>query len=146
MKWEEQVYQLRREWQATPCATHAIDIWEHDKEGYSWCVGTDDGADDTPEGWSATLDDAKRHAEAAYREWCLEQPNGTAQFLVQLHALEQQLAEARAEVARERAAVVAWLDAHLNLEWCDCCGQRGTTISEIANAIERGEHRREEGA
>ena len=41
----------------------------------------------------------------------------------------------------ERAAVVAWLDAHLNLEWCDCCGQRGTTISEIANAIERGEHR-----
>lgn len=45
----------------------------------------------------------------------------------------------------ERAAVVAWLDAHLNLEWCDCCGQRGTTISEIANAIERGEHRREEG-
>lgn len=46
--------------------------------------------------------------------------------------------------ALERAAVVAWLDAHLNLEWCDCCGQRGTTISEIANDIERGEHRREE--
>ena len=41
---------------------------------------------------------------------------------------------------RSTAAVVAWLDAHLNLEWCDCCGQRGTTISEIANAIERGEH------
>lgn len=135
MKWEEQVYHGRREWQATPCATHAIDIWEHDKEGFAWCVGTDDGADDTPEGWSATLDDAKRHAEAAYREWCLEQPNGTAEFLAQLHALEQKLAEARAEVARERAAVVAWLRREIQKCGCD---------DDTAACIERGEHRREE--
>ena len=141
MKWEEQVYPLRREWQATPCATHAIDIWEHDKEGYSWRVDTDDGADDTPEGWSATLDDAKRHAEAAYTEWCLEQPNGTAQFLVQLHALEQKLAEARAEVARERAAVVAWLrNDHPTRSVLQTLH-----AAHFARSIEDGEHRREEG-
>jgi hypothetical protein len=133
IKWEEQLYQGRLEWMAQPCEYHSIDIWEHEKEGYAWCVGTDDGADDTPEGWSATLDDAKRHAEAAYREWVLEQPNGTAQFLAQLHALEQKLAEARAEVARERDAVVAWLRGRNFLKW-------------EADAIERGEHRREEGA
>jgi hypothetical protein len=90
------------QWEAYPCDQHAIDIWPHEKEGFSWCVITDDVVE-APEGWSATLDDAKRHAEAAYTEWCLEQPNGTAQFLVQLHALEQKLAEARAQVARLQA-------------------------------------------
>lgn len=142
MKWEEQVYQLRREWQATPCATHAIDIWEHDKEGYSWCVGTDDGADDTPEGWSATLDDAKRHAEAAYREWCLDQPNGTAEFLAQLHALEQKLAHARAELARERADVLEYL-SELAVN-SDTLEMERVLLEAVAD-ISRGEHRREEG-
>lgn len=153
MKWEEQVYQLRREWQATPCATHAIDIWEHDKEGYSWCVGTDDGADDTPEGWSATLDDAKRHAEAAYREWCLEQPNGTAEFLVQLHQMERKLADLRLMVDgletaahEERAAVVAWLQRESASLMSEEAGISAYVVRTIAGAIERGEHRREEGA
>jgi hypothetical protein len=50
----------------------------------------------------------------------------------------------RAEVAAERAAVVAYLDENMGLEFCDCCGQRSNEISVIANAIERGEHRREE--
>jgi hypothetical protein len=127
------------QWEAYPCDTHAIDIWPHEKEGFSWCVITDDVVE-APEGWSATLDDAKRHAEAAYTEWCLEQPNGTAEFLVQLHALEQKLAEARAEVARERAAVVAWLR-----EQAESTNYRPRTCP-LADAIERGEHRREEGA
>ena len=46
--------------------------------------------------------------------------------------------------AKERAAVVAYLDENMGLEFCDCCGQRSNEISVIANAIERGEHRREE--
>jgi len=46
--------------------------------------------------------------------------------------------------ALERAAVVAYLDENMGLEFCDCCGQRSNEISQIANAIERGEHRREE--
>jgi len=138
MKWEEQVYHARLEWMARPCECHSIDIWEHEKEGFAWCVVTEDVEDAAPEGWSATLDDAKRHAEAAYREWCLDQPNGTAQFLVQLHALEQKLAEARAEVARERAAVVAWL------RMSPAQGEQFTRVMYEADAIERGEHRREE--
>lgn len=137
MKWEEQVYQLRREWQATPCATHAIDIWPHEKEGFSWCVITDDVVE-APEGWSATLDDAKRHAEAAYREWCLDQPSGTAQFLAQLHALEQKLAEARAEVARERAAVFEYLsELAVNSDTVEM----ERMLLEAAADIHRGEHR-----
>jgi hypothetical protein len=45
---------------------------------------------------------------------------------------------------KERPAVVAYLDENMGLEFCDCCGQRSNEISQIANAIERGEHRREE--
>jgi hypothetical protein len=45
----------------------------------------------------------------------------------------------------ERAAVVAWLDAQLpDIDFCEGCGQRGTTVDRIADCIERGEHRREE--
>jgi hypothetical protein len=44
----------------------------------------------------------------------------------------------------ERAAVVAYLDENMGLEFCDCCGQRSNEISVIANAIERGEHRLKE--
>ena len=133
------------QWEAYPCDTHAIDIWPHEKEGFSWCVITDDVVE-APEGWSATLDDAKRHAEAAYREWCLDQPNGTAEFLVQLHALEQKLAEARAEVARERAAVVAWLQRESASLMSEEAGISAYVVRTIAEAIDRGEHRREEGA
>jgi len=47
--------------------------------------------------------------------------------------------------ALERAAVVAWLDAQLpDIDFCEGCGQRGTTVDRIAADIERGEHRREE--
>ena len=49
------------------------------------------------------------------------------------------------DAQKERAAVVAWLDAQLpDADFCDGCGQRGTTVDRLADAIERGEHRREE--
>lgn len=45
-------------------------------------------------------------------------------------------------VAEERAAVVAWLRAEA-LEW-DKSRPRRLALGRIADAIERGEHRREE--
>ena len=57
--------------------------------------------------------------------------------------VKELIAELR-EARGERAAVVAWLRAKPDLEWCDCCGQRGAIIDGVAKAIERGEHRREE--
>ncbi len=94
-----------------------------------------------PRGWSPTLDDAKRHAAAAYTEWVLEQPNGTAEFLAQLHALEEKLAHAQAEVARERADAVAALRRASNH---GPMGLSLVNLDSMADAIERGEHRREE--
>jgi hypothetical protein len=106
------------QWEAYPDDTHAIDIWAHEKEGFSWCVVTDDVDDNAPEGWSPTVEDAKRHAEQAYEEW-VEEHDETADIVADA-------------VAQERAAVVAFL--------------RGARLDELAEAIERGEHRREQGA
>ncbi len=143
IKWEEQLYQGRLEWMAQPCECHSIDIWEHAKDGFSWCVVTEDIEDAAPEGWSPTLDDAKRHAAAAYTEWVLEQPNGTAEFLAQLHALEEKLAHARAELARERADVLEYL-SELAVN-SDTLEMERVLLEAVAD-ISRGEHRREEGA
>lgn len=47
------------------------------------------------------------------------------------------------DAQKERAAVVAWLRAPCDSPWwrtCEVCKERG----HIADAIERGEHRREE--
>lgn len=108
------------QWEAYPSDTHAIDIWPHYTEGFSWCVITDDVLENAPEGWSPTVEDAKRHAEQAYEEW-VEEHDETADIV----------AEA---VAQERAAVVAWLRCHDAHEFsCD----------EHADWIERGEHSRE---
>jgi phosphopantetheinyl transferase len=50
--------------------------------------------------------------------------------------------EARAEAARkERAAVVAWLNNAADTVYYDCCCG---PVAACADAIERGEHRREE--
>ena len=114
------------QWEAYPNDTHAIDIWPHEKEGFSWCVITDDVDDNAPEGWSPTVEDAKRHAEQAYEEW-VEEHDETADIV----------AEA---VAQERAAVVAWLRSQ-----AESTNYRPHTCP-LADAIERGEHRREEGA
>ena len=114
------------QWEAYPNDAHAIDIWAHEKEGFSWCVITDDVDDNAPEGWSPTVKDAKRHAEQAYEEW-VEEHDETADIV----------AEA---VAQERAAVVAWLR-----EQAESTNYRPRTCP-LADAIERGEHRREGGA
>jgi len=58
---------------------------------------------------------------------------------------QKELRKKEEGVKDERAAAVAWLDAQLpDIDFCDGCGQRGTTVYQIAEAIERGEHRREE--
>jgi hypothetical protein len=116
------------QWEAYPNDTHAIDIWLHEKEGFSWCVITDDVDANAPEGWSPTVEDAKRHAEQAYEEW-VEEHDETADIV----------AEA---VAQERAAVVAYLR---RAAWWDCddCGFDGKKLVE---AIELRLHRAGEGA
>ena len=112
------------QWEAYPSAAHAIDIWPHENEGFSWCVITDDVDDNAPEGWSPTVEDAKRHAQQTYEEW-VEEHDETAEIV----------AEA---VAQERAAVVAWLRLQ-----AESTNYRPRTCP-LADAIERGEHRREE--
>ncbi len=116
------------QWEAYPNDTHAIDIWLHEKEGFSWCVITDDVDANAPEGWSPTVEDAKRHAEQAYNEW-VEEHDETADIVADA-------------VAQERAAVVAWLRSlqpH-NTEVV------AVYLQMLADVIERGGHRREEGA
>jgi hypothetical protein len=114
------------QWEAYPNDTHAIDIWLHEKEGFSWCVITDDVDANAPEGWSATVEDAKRHAEQAYEEWVGEHDE-TADIVADA-------------VAQERAAVVAYLREEAYLKLYEA------TPEDVSDHIERGEHRRGEGA
>ena len=48
----------------------------------------------------------------------------------------------RGEVTAERAAVVAWLNNAADARYYDCCCG---PVAACADAIERGEHRREGG-
>jgi hypothetical protein len=108
-----------------------INIWPHKKEGFSWCVITDDVEDNAPKGWSPTVEDANRHAERAYVEWLdgREEHDETADIVADA-------------VAQERAAVVAWLrECALDPE---TTGAEMRLLQEHANRIDRGEHRREE--
>ncbi len=122
----------------------------HPAGGWQWCTNRDNG----PSGYDPGLADAKEHAVQFTRLWLSER-----ELEVSLQALKEEnamlrdtnreLREARTldndEAARlydfarnkgealERQAVVAWLRARNFLGW-------------EADAIERGEHRREEGA
>ena len=153
-------------WEGTPSAggsSNSIDVWEHeDRVGWYWKVLTDDASDNAPEGFSSTLDAARMHAGTAYMEWygysCV-----IGELEVSLQALKEENAMLRDEgerlraqrvlsnedfarsfdmgVAagerRERAAVVAWLRDN----------RSASTLPKgcwEADAIERGEHRREE--
>lgn len=158
--WIEYRYEDGSAWHGHPDdQTHELRIWPHEKEGFSWRVVTADVDANTPQGWSATLDDAKRHAETAYMEWygysCL-----VGELEVSLQALKEENAMLRDEAEwirerladyrmmidgletaahEERAAVVAWLRAN----------REASTLPKTcweADAIERGEHRREERA
>ena len=116
-------------WSGGVGCTWALDIWPHAKGGWSWTVITDDAEQNVPEGWDPTLEDAMVHSERAYVGWLdgREEHDETADIVA--HA-----------VAQERAAVVAWLRAEAYLTLYEA------TPSDVADAIERGEHRREEGA
>lgn len=115
------------QWEAYPSDAHAIDIWTHEREGFSWCVITDDCEHDAPEGWSATVEDAKRHAEQAYEEW-LDEHDETAEVVA-------------AAVAKERAAVFEYLaELAVNADTVEM----ERVLLEAAGDIHRGEHRRQE--
>jgi hypothetical protein len=119
------------QWEAYPTDTHAVDIWRHEKEGFSWCVITDDVDANAPEGWSPTVEDAKRHAEQAYNEW-VEEHDETAEIVADA-------------VAQERAAVVAFLRDSAEAYSRDTnIYHTATALWDEARCIELGEHRREE--
>ena len=106
-----------------------LEITPHAKGGWSWCVITDDADHAVPQGWDETLREAFTHSESAYLEWRdgEKEHDETADIVADA-------------VAQERAAVVAWLRAQAYLTLYEA------TPSDVADAIERGEHRRGEGA
>jgi len=158
-------------WEGTPSVggnINAIGVWEHkDRVGWYWKVLTDDASDDAPEGFSSTLDAARMHAGTAYMEWygysCL-----VGELEVSLQALKEENAMLRDErridneeaarlydfarnkgEALERQAVVEWLRAEAEAvaqTYTTQAGEWAKRIDDMAEAIERGEHRREEGA
>jgi hypothetical protein len=105
-----------------------LEITPHAKGGWSWCVICDDADHAVPQGWDETLKDAMAHSEQAFFEWgdVEEEHDETADIVA--HA-----------VAQERAAVVTWL------RMSPAQGEQFARVMYEADAIERGEHRREEG-
>ena len=98
-----------------------LEITPHTKGGWSWCVIGDDANIPVPQGWDATLKDAMTHSERAFFEWG------------DIQGEHDETADIVADaVAQERAAVVAWLLRN--------------HYDDTAARIERGEHRRGEGA
>ena len=118
----------------------ALDIWPHEKHGWEWSVICDDAEQNAPEGWDPTLEDAMVHSERAYFDWRdvmegrkpADEHDETADIVADA-------------VAQERAAVVAWLR---NVKRTYNHGSRLITsvLCQHGDAIERGEHRRGEGA
>jgi len=114
----------------------AIDIWPHEKVGWSWCVVSENAEEEVPQGLDPTLEGAKAHSERAYFDWRnvierrkpAEEHDETADIVADA-------------VAQERAAVVAWLR---RAAWWDCddCGFDG---KKLVGAIELGLHRVGEG-
>lgn len=129
------------QWEAYPSDKHAVDIWPHEKEGFSWCVITDDVDTTVPEGWSATVEDAKRHAEQAYLEW-LDVMEGRKPIPDEWLDAHDETAEiVAAAVAREQAAVFEYLsELAVNSDTVEM----ERVLFEAAADIHRGEHRREE--
>ena len=118
-----------------------LEIYPHAKDGWSWCVITDDAEQNVPEGWDPTIEDAMAHSESAYLDWRdviegrkpVDEHDETAEIVADA-------------VAKERAAVVAWLRKEAVSHRRDGFPIAAYTMQERADAIERGEHRREEGA
>ena len=113
-----------------------LEVYPHAKDGWSWTVITDDADQKVPEGWDPTLEDAMVHSESAYLDW-RDVIEGRKAVPDEHDETAEIVADA---VAQERAAVVAFLR-----EQAESTNYRPRTCP-LADAIERGEHRREEGA
>lgn len=157
MNWSQIKSASGVQWEGHPaCEEHALDVWPHEKEGFSWCVVTADVMDNAPEGWSSTVNEAMQHAEAAYFEWLdvmegrkpIHDEEATALLLaeleVSLQALKEENAMLRDAVAEERAAVVAWLRRKATDDFCALRVKEACDAEKSVDAIERGEHRNEE--
>jgi len=84
-------------------------------------------------------EEAEKAAYEAHMQALYDEQNCMQQMTEQVEQLQSEVERLRAEVGRERAAVVAWLRAN----------REASTLPKTcweADAIERGEHRREEGA
>lgn len=120
-------------WSGGVGSTWALDIWPHEKGGWSWTVITDDADENVPEGWDPTLEDAMVHSESAYLDW-RDVIEGRKAVPDEHDETAEIVADA---VAAERAAVVAWLREGAYLQLYE------ETPQALADMIERGEHRRE---
>jgi hypothetical protein len=80
-----------------------------------------------------------QRAEASYLRACVPPTRPTD------YGHEVWTAALRAEVAAERAAVLEFLRNDM-VGYCACCGQSASDLDYHIDIIERGEHRREEGA
>jgi len=78
----------------------------------------------------------EEHMQALYDE-----QNWMQQMTEQVEQLQSEVARLRAEVERERAAVVAWLRDVARRDWS---ATTAYSMTRAVEAIERGEHRREE--
>jgi hypothetical protein len=115
----------------------ALDIWPHEKHGWSWSVICDDAEQNVPEGWDPTLEDAMVHSERAYFDWRdviegrkpADEHDETAEIVADA-------------VAQERAAVVAWLREQGRVAGASPDEKR--VLAWASQNIERGEHRRGE--
>ena len=86
--------------------------------------------------WSVSPDEAT----AVVAE--VERLRGEVSLLQQEARIRRNISDGlAAEVAAERAAVVAWLHHAADARYYDCCCG---PVAACADAIERGEHRREE--
>ena len=100
---------------------------------------TDTGRDDAFSALAVLLAEAERlRAEVSYLRACVPPTRPTD------YGHEVWAAALRAEVAAERAAVVAWLRAGASNHQGFGVRLIGDELDAYANNIERGEHRREE--
>jgi hypothetical protein len=117
-----------------------LEIYPHAKDGWSWCVITDDAEQNVPEGWDPTIEDAMAHSESAYLDWRdviegrkpADEHDETAEIVADA-------------VAQERDDVVAFLRELAHTHQTRGCSSIGNAVEAYAHDIERGEHRRREG-
>lgn len=117
-----------------------LEIYPHAKDGWSWCVITDDADENVPEGWDPTIEDAMAHSESAYLDWRdviegrkpVDEHDETAEIVADA-------------IAQERAAVVAFLREQAG-QWDRAHLAGWSALNHASVMIERGLHRAGEGA